>query len=349
MAPIIAVIVGVSGLVLFFGLIYLGEAHEAKPWVTTRARLMELAQEYGLEIEPSGTRARGELEGLSFSLGVTSLRRGKSKIVNLWAKLEVPDCPPSMELREEDLLSGVGRTFGTEELSLGDPEFDAAFEIGGSSVDEVKQFLTPGNRGGLLRYMPRLPQAHLKLGVISSEKSFSTPFFMEGHAQNMLENYRLLATALQGRGEPLEEGASSGLIERKLRRFAGWTLWVWFLLFLLTLTDRANDGSALQALLLLGTVLTAATFSASEISRVILQGFYAFMSLSILGLIGLGFVDGLEIYNVPWLRLVDDEYIAFFLFNTVFMFGFWGARNYLRTLDRSRVVVRDAAGARPQV
>ncbi len=344
MAPIIAGIIGLSLVIAFLGTIYLSEFHGSRLWLTRRSRLMDTAQEFGLKVVTEQKEAAGELAGLPFTLKVASVRSGKSKLVYLIGRLELPDCPPGLELREEDLLSGVAKTFGSDELSLGDPEFDAAFLVGGNSVEEVKGYLTPVNRAGLLRYLPELPHAHLKNGVVYSERRYMTPFAMPRHGREMVENFRQLAEALQSE-TPVSGGST---VNKKLRKFVGRSFWFWLLPCLLALSDPGGAGYGTTALLTMGTLLTGAAFTASEIARVMLQGFYAFLALSILVLIILGVVDGLELYNVPWLRLVDDDYVPFFFFTTMLGFLFWGIRNYLRTLDRSRVVVRDSE-TRPEL
>jgi fumarate reductase subunit D len=330
----------VSAIIYFF---YIAEAHEAGPWQKKRTILMALAKEYGLEVEDSGEKAVGTLEGVPFAIGIASVQCSKSKIIELWARLELPDCPESLSLRSEDLLTGIGRIFGSEELSLGDPEFDAAFEVGGESVEQVKSYLTPEVRSGFLRFFTKLPEARLKERSVHSGKRFTTPFFMTRHFRPLLENNSLLASAVQGRIAPLQADESSGVVEGKIRLFALWTLPLWLALFVLTLSgaETSNQWASTVALGV-GTLMSAGALTASEIARVALQGFYAFMSLFTALLLVLGVLHGTEIYEPRLLNFIDQEYTAFFLFVSIALLGFWGARNYLRGLDQTRVVVNDA-------
>ena len=338
--------VAIFGLMLLLALVYffyLGEAHDAYPWRKQRKALMDLAADYGLEVHESQRKAAGELEGLPFSIGVSTVRTSKSKVVKLGTKLEVPACPAGLSLNCEDLLSGIAKAFSYDELSLGDPEFDAVFEIHGESVDVVKSYLTPEIRSGLLRYFSKLPHGVLRSQEIRSEKRFLTPFFMASHFKPLLERNRLLAASLQGRVEPLKPGQSSGIVEQKLRRFCRLTILIWLIPFLVTLKASSELSElALPFVFGVGTLLTTAALSAKETARVFLQGYYAFITLFVAIMIFFGLLDGTEIYEPRWLDLVDQEYIGYFLVTSVVFFTCWGTRNYLKTLDQTRVVVRDS-------
>lgn len=346
-AQIIGLLLGLSFIVWIVVLFWVSEFHEAGPWKKKRRQLMALAEEFGLTIQDDGRSAVGEFEGLRVSVGMKSIRLSKSKIVRFWSKLELPDCPSELELREEDIFSGVGRLFGAEELSLGDPEFDAAFNIWGGDLDQVREFLTPNVRSGLLWGMPKLPGAVLRKGAVLYEKSFHTPFFMGRHFQPTLEHFREFAVTLQG-DTPADLG-NTGVVSGKVRKFAAKSLFLWVPLFLGTLSVSEQFPTVPQGFTAMGLFFTLFALSANEVARVLLQGFYAFMALAVSILFLIGGLDFSELVNFSFIRLDEDGAFPFFLFNFLAGISFFGIRNYLRTLDQTRAVVSDPRSTRPEL
>lgn len=338
---LLAVAVAVCVVFSIGYLFYLSEFHNAKPWRVEKAHFLELAESYGLKPDPSTHRATGALSGLPFSMGLKSSRGSKAKQVLLWAKLELPGDSFGLTLRNESFWSGLAKSVGPEELSLGDPEFDAAFVVHGDSVEQWESFLTPERRSGLLHYFSQLPRASLKDQAVYSGVSFNTPFFLRKKLVRLLDNNRHLAKAMQGESTVLPMGETSGLVAGKLRKFAWVTLPVWGTLALVsTQASSAPSDRALQFLFFTYALATLGVFFIPHTARVLLQGLYAFLSAFAVVLLIVGGLHGLEIYEPRWFH-IDQEYGAFFTLTVIAGVLTWGARNYLKTLNQTLAVVKE--------
>lgn len=181
----------------------------------------------------------------------------------------------------------------------------------------------------------------MKEQAVYSEASFNTPFFLRKKLVRLLNDNRRLAEALQGESTALPVGENSGLVARKLRKFAWVTLPVWGTLALVS-TQAGSDPSdrAFQFLFFTYALATLGVFFIPHTARALLQGLYAFLSAIAVVLLIVGGLHGLEIYEPRWFH-IDQEYGAFFTFTVVGGLLTWGARNYLKTLNQTLAVVKE--------
>ena len=315
---------GLALLAIFAYLIYSITYLESGAWKRQRARLLGLGSDVGLSPNPSSTLT-GTLEGLSFSIGLTKYQGSKSKGYKLRAELAAPQWD-GVVVNHEGMLSGAQRWAGQREVWLGDPEVDACFWLEGQE-EILRRLFTSPTREGLLRTLPEIPDGVLKDGKISSELVVLTPFFVAGQASAMLDHFGLLAAALQGRGptEPLPKGFVVG---RKLRAFARATLWILAPLFLLAWAVPGPAGLTAQLMLGLGLGLTFLALAGHQTVRLLLQVYYAFLTvaLGLLSALGLGMLAYDDQANL-------SEVMAIVLFGLVLMGLCWSARHYMRALD----------------
>ncbi len=331
-APLLAGTVAVGTICFFVFAVFIADFPEARPWRAQRGRLMALASEYGLTPNDEGRTATGNLAGMPFSIGISTVKGSKATTISLWAKLELTDCPETFRLSEESVMTGMSKAFGGEELSLGLPEFDAVFLIQGNCAEEIREFLTPEVQAGLLQYLPELPEGEIRNGAVWAGKRFSTPLFMTRHFRPLLDDCRGMAGVLSGETAS-ESDAPSRRVEKKLASFVKKTLPCWVIATVL----GATIGPAVAAAFGIGVLLSGFALTGTEWSRTLLQGYYAFITVAVGCLILLGIVDGLELYNVRWLRMVDEQYVPYFVGTTVTAIFSWGSRHYLKSLDRLRV------------
>lgn len=319
--------------------LWISEFPNAGVWRARRELLMDLSERMGLEVERANCVAQGLLEGHAFRVGVKTVRGSKSTSIILWGELTVEGCPSSLTLSEESILDGLSRAFGAKEQTIGDAQFDGVFFIKSDNIDETRAFLTPLIRNALAQGLPRL-RARLEKGTVVSETTLMTPLRMGSAIRELLLGYQHLALALNGQGPLAEEKTRVDPIQRKLRRFASRSLLVWmpvFLLSLFTLTSSEPTAAerCLQVGAPLGLLLTASVYRGHEVARVFLQGFYAFATLAS-GLVLLaGVLESAEVHDSSYLHLHDTDVIGFTLFWAPLTLFFWGARHYLKVLDRS--------------
>ena len=198
----------VAWLVYYF---YVNASHNVKPWRTVKGRLMDLAESEGFTVDRERCTAYGELEGVPFAFGLKTMRRGKSRHMQLWAALESSEIPLDLEVSAECVLSGVSRALGYKEATLGEPEFDAAFWILTDDVERARYFLTPSRRRGFLHGLTAVSDGKIKKQKVQAIQRFSTPLRMSRHFRPLLENFRLLAETLNDSGATsLAAGGSLG-------------------------------------------------------------------------------------------------------------------------------------------
>jgi hypothetical protein len=310
--------------------------HKAYLWRSKRAEIWSFASELGFLIDEEAWSATGTLEGLPFSMGFRTVRRGKSQSMNFWASLTIGPTPEGMELTNEDILSGAMRVFGSDELNLGDPEFDAAFWICGNNVEEVREYLTPERRLGLLLGMSELHGGKLKGERINSSRDFDTPLKIVSHYQSMLKHFRLLAQAYSGKVIEAPVG-STGVVFRKVRRFARFSLGMLSFLCLVTWPAPGNAGDVITGGLLVGVGFSCLAMMPNETGRVLLQSYYAFLTVVIVCLFAWAITGQFQ----PLQEV--SEYLGITMVSSVLFVFSWGSRHYLKTLDQTGVKAPEEA------
>lgn len=324
MDPLLLVLGALTGL-LVLNFVQAGGAFYAG-----RLRALEqFASQVGLKMVDD-SHAQGRLEGFLFSVGLRHVRQQKGSWYEFKASLELgPDCPRSLHLRNEGVLTGLQKAGQRDDLVLGDAELDQAFWVKGESRSGVLEFLAGEGRRALLYAMPRLPGAELKDGKLTAERWFFTSAFGVKQFRAIYELFVLLARGLAQPDQSLAlpKGAASPVVF-KLRRF----LVPSTVMLLLGLAVSTSFGSgdrdfALGVALIsgLGLVLSAAAGTGKDLARLLLQAYYAFLALTWLGL------AAAELAGV-WGPRFFDERVIIILMQVGVAVLCWGARHYLRTL-----------------
>lgn len=322
-------------------LCYLYGNLQAGPWLTKRGQARRWAEENGFQCEGDGI-LRKTLHGLPLTIQFLVRRGSKSSSFHIVGCLGLPGCPKSLTLYEEGLFSGVARMFGGKELCLGDPEFDAVFDITADSVEEAQAYLTPARRRGLLESLPLLPGSRLYQSQIESDKMLSFPFGVPAQLRKMTARFETVAAHLTST-EATPLSGSSGVVERKLRKFALTSLLFWLPLALLSFTQSSFENWTVEAIMVLGAALTLANLTSLQSARVVLQGFYLFLAVLAALTLAFGALEFSELLPTRYLRIDEDSAAGFFLFGIVLLFLFASSRNYLKALDRTRVLVTESS------
>ncbi len=80
--------------------------------------------------------------------------------------VQLPIHTNDLSVTREGLFDTVGKMFGGQDIQIGEPRFDAAFRIRGSSEELARDVLTPGVRAALLAAVQASPMVHLDGGCV---------------------------------------------------------------------------------------------------------------------------------------------------------------------------------------
>lgn len=329
-----------GGLTAFGYLIYSIYYLDSGPWKRQCRWIIERGVESGLTPNPERAFLKGELEGLEFELGLVRYRGSKTEGYKLRGKLRCPGWE-GVEVNQEDIISGVHRMRGEREVKLEDREVDACFWLEGDQ-NTLRRLFTSPLREAMLRALPELPGGVLRGGQISSEQILLTPFFVRKNFLAMLGSFRLLALALQGRGQvqPLPEGY---VVRRKLRKFARTSLLFQVPLLLVSLGMPTAAGQVARIVLALGLGLTLLALSGRQSVRVLLQAYYAFLTVALTTMILVG--GGRSLAGGS--DQVGSILSAMFL-GLIVAALCWSARHYLRALDLTGITTRQEQPSQSQ-
>ena len=331
----------VGALCSFAYLVYSVYYLESGAWKRQRRRLVKHGVERGLTpLSAQASTLTGTLDGLPFRIGLAKYRGSKTEGYKLRAELSVPHYS-GVTVNQESVLSGAQRLTGEREATLGDREVDACFWLEGPE-DTLRRLFTSPAREALLRALPEIPDGSLREGKISGELVMLTPFFVERNFLAMMVNFQLLAAALQGHGsvDPLPEGFVVG---RKLRKFARTSLWFIVPLGLLAIALPGSIGLAAQAIMAIGLALTLLALTGRQTSRVLLQAYYAFLTIALAALVLVG--GSVSLFNG---QAELKNLAAAAVLCLVLMGLCWSARHYMRALDLTGVTSHQENPRKPQ-
>jgi hypothetical protein len=301
--------------------------HNAPFWRSRKRLLLQLGKEFGLTPNQQGDGVVGRLAGYPFALVLRSVRLSKSRSMELCGRLEVDGCPEGFRLEAEGLFSAFERMAGHKELSVGEPELDAALWFGGGNLEEVRAYLTEPRRRGLLYGFEGLSHGRLQKGVLESSRYYATPLALGRDIRGSLESYALLAETFRGDGERLENlpVGPSGLIARRLRRFAGRSFAFFLPLYWLTTLMPGYWAKWWQGGFAFGLAFTVLALSGKEWSRVLLQSYYGLLTIFTLATMGLTFTGKLGQF--------DKTHLGLLVWGVMLAAICWAARHYLKSLD----------------
>jgi hypothetical protein len=86
-------------------------------------------------------------------------RVGKHSVNTLF-EINWPDRGLRCEVYPEDLLSGIRKLIGSEDIEIGSPQFDAAFVITANSPATARELLTPDVQGIIFRLAALTPAGY---------------------------------------------------------------------------------------------------------------------------------------------------------------------------------------------
>jgi hypothetical protein len=135
----------------------------AIPFVISRTKnrnraWSEAARQLGLAFTPGGFLKGRKLAGrvAGMQVVVVTFTRGSGKNSSTFTRFCVTFPRPlglGLSLTKEGFFSGVSKFFGSQDIQIGDPAFDQAMIIKGTSEHSIQSFLTPARRLRIQRFM----------------------------------------------------------------------------------------------------------------------------------------------------------------------------------------------------
>ena len=285
------------------------------------------------------------LEGFPVTFELQRVSTGKGYYDCFEATLKLPVSPCVYSLRTEGLLSGLSRVARAREATLGDENFDHAFWVVTDDIEQLRAYLTPARRTVLIYALPDRSTS-LSDNKVSVEKRYFHPFYGQEIFKRTLHRFETVARIFAG-DETVPEAvskAATSVAARKVKKFVPWAVvwslaapsFLWSLLRDFSNAAFANpylDLSKLgPALSLLGVASALFALSGYQMARLLLQSYFAFLSLAALLL--------------PPVALIFLEIPGDFGMKCTFVMGglilailTWGVRHYLRSLERPLTTV----------
>lgn len=118
------------------------------------ARVLQLAYVPGGWMQER--RLSGKIQGSL--VVVETITRGSGKSSSKYTRYRVSHSRPlrlGLQVRKEGFLSGMAKTFGAQDIQVGDPDFDARVLVKGNDPDAVIHFLTRDRRMKILQAITR--------------------------------------------------------------------------------------------------------------------------------------------------------------------------------------------------
>ncbi len=153
-----------------------------------RARInwQSLAQRHGLKHLPPGPpnlfskraavafqdpgEVNGELDGLSFRLYVAIYGTSKDRRVFTIMSVEIPDVPAGLTIYRENAFLKFTKLLGAQDVTTGDPAFDAAFVVKGNDPARVSAWLDEPRRRAILRILGEDSDIDIREGCLHFQR-----------------------------------------------------------------------------------------------------------------------------------------------------------------------------------
>jgi hypothetical protein len=148
------------------GLILLGISQGKKADVAWKEAAQDLKGRYH---KPSlGKRhITGRVDGHPITVSTVVQKRGSSSSKYTRYELRFRKRGLGYEMRREGALSGVAKFFGSQDIEVGEQEFDRAVLVKGRRAKRIRDFLTPERQKAVLQVLFTHPGAVIKDGEIS--------------------------------------------------------------------------------------------------------------------------------------------------------------------------------------
>jgi hypothetical protein len=290
------------------------------------------------------------LDGFPVTFELQRVASGKGHCDLFKATLKLPACPCHYSLRAEGLLSGFSRVARAREATFGDENFDHAFWLATDDIGQLRDYLTPARRAGLI-YAIQDRSTSLSDNTISVEKRYGHPFYGHRIFKRTLDRLEAVARIFAG-DETVPEvvsRAATSVAARKVSKFVPWAV-VWSLVvpsFLWSLlrdfssaafASRYLDLPSLGPMLsLLGVASALFALSGLQIARLLLQSYFAFLSLTalLMPLVATTFWPNSGDFGTKFFFITAGLITAVLT---------WGVRHYLKSLERPLVALSAGGG-----
>lgn len=208
MAPLVALLI-FGGIVL---VIWLVTSHQKK----VDAAWNKAAELLGMQYQPGGVFGKRSISGwmAGHRVAVDTYTKSSGKSSNTYTRYRVHYPEPlglGLQLKKEGFLSSMAKLFGSQDIEVGDPQFDDEVLVKGTDPRRVVEFLTHSRRMRILRLLNSLDGCEIGDASISYSRSGTEtdPERMQRHVRRMIS----VAARLSDRAE--ESSSLDRAIEAK--------------------------------------------------------------------------------------------------------------------------------------
>ena len=179
----------------------------------------DAATQLGMRFTPGAMTRSKSIQGQMYEnrVEVDTFKRssGKSSTTYTRYRTYFPESLGlGLQLKQQGFMAGVASFFGSQDIELGDPQFDPEVVVKGNDPGRVAEFLTPSRRLRILRLFQEFPGCEIKDHLIEwSNKGH------EKQADRIVGTVRrlsLAATRLRDGAESGREQEAAEVVERRI-------------------------------------------------------------------------------------------------------------------------------------
>ena len=112
----------------------------------------------------------GQIEGLPFRLYVAIYGTSKDRRIFTIMSVEIPGLPPGLTIYHENLFLKFTKMLGAQDVTTGDPGFDAAFVVKGNDPAAVLNWLNPQRRQAILHHIGDASDIDIREGRLQFQR-----------------------------------------------------------------------------------------------------------------------------------------------------------------------------------
>lgn len=135
--------------------------------IRTTQNWSHFAAKHGLKFVSGASfgkpKVKGEFHGVEVLLQIFITGRGRNKSSSTHFDAWTPSPPdlPGLKIYKEGLLAKAGKAIGTQDIEIGDPNFDAKVMIKSDApTAQLRTYLQPGLKNAILQLIDKHPRAY---------------------------------------------------------------------------------------------------------------------------------------------------------------------------------------------
>jgi len=183
----------------------------AKAW-------QDAATQLGMRFTPGSVMHTKSIQGRLYEnrVEVDTFKRSSGKSSKTYTRYRIYFPEPlglGLHLKQQGFMTGVATFFGSQDIEIGDPQFDPEVVVKGNYPERVVEFLTPSRRLRILRLFQNFPGCEIKDQVIEWSKQGN-----EKQVEPIVGTVRRLSFAATRLRESAESGREEPAAEVGERR-----------------------------------------------------------------------------------------------------------------------------------